>query len=154
MAQAEIGTVDKCTKTILQIIHILEDLNIYDNYHDGPVTIFNDNSACVQWSHTTTTTGLQYIQMRKKAIRESVLQDCTIEVQNVGQKKNTYDIFTKEDRDVKHFQECHDALCSTPPVKPYSSVNPTDSPLLELCSKGGSVLCQAVRLSPTITMES
>jgi len=150
-AQAEIGAVDECTKTILQIIHILEDLNIYDNYHDGPVTIFNDNSACVQWSHNMTTKGLRYIQMRENAVRESV-QNRTIEVQHVGGKKNPSDIFTKEDRDVTHFQECRDALCSTPPVKPSSSVNPTDLPLLELRSKGGAV-CQAVRPGPTVTME-
>ena len=87
-----------------------------------------------------TTKGLRYIQMRENAVRESV-QDRTIEVQHVGGKKNPSDIFTKEDRDVTHFQECRDALCSTPPVKPSScSVNPTDLPLLELRSKGGCCL--------------
>ena len=68
-----------------------------------------------------TTKGLRYIQMRENAVRESV-QDRTIKVDHVGGKKNPTDIFTKEDRDISHFQGCRDALCSTPPVNPSTSV--------------------------------
>ena len=37
-----------------------------------------------------------------------------INVQHVGGKKNPSDIFTKEDRDIMHYEQCRDTLCSTP----------------------------------------
>ena len=152
-AQAEIGAVDECAKSIQHIINILKDLSLFNNYHTGPITIYNDNLACVQWSHNMTTKGLRYIQICENAVRELVQARTSIQVKHVAGKNNCSDIFTKEDRDITHFQQCRDSLCSAPPVNPTSPAN-QNSPLLELCSKGGSVLCQAVHLSPTITMES
>ena len=113
-AQAEIGAVDECTKTIQQIKNILEDLNQFQHYTSGPITIYNDNSACVQWSHNMTTKGLRYVQMRENAVRELV-QNKTIQVRHIGGKQNSSDIFTKEDREITHFQSCVNSLCSTPP---------------------------------------
>ena len=117
-AQAEIGAVDECTKTILEIINILKDLQKFDDFHNGPITIYNDNAACVQWSQNMTTKGLRYIQMRENTVRESV-QDGTITVKHVGGKHNPSDIFTKEDRDTDQFEVCRDALCTAPPVQPF-----------------------------------
>ena len=94
--QAKIGAVDECTKAILQIKNIPNDLKLFDRFHKGPITIYNDNQACVQWSHKMTTKGLCYIQMQENAVRESV-QDRTITVDHIGGKKNPTDIFTKED---------------------------------------------------------
>ena len=114
-AQAEIGAVDDCTKTIQHIINILTDLNLLKMFQNGPIPIYNDNAACVQWSHNMTTKGLRYIQMRENAVREQILER-TINVQHVGGKKNPSDIFTKEDRDITHYEQCRDTLCSTPPT--------------------------------------
>ena len=53
--------------------------------------------------------------MRENAVREQILER-TINVQHVGGKKNPWDIFTKEDRDITHYEQCRDTLCSTPPT--------------------------------------
>ena len=135
-AHAEIGAVDECTKSILYLINILKDLNLFDRFHKGPVQIYNDNAATVQWSHNMTTKGLRYIQMRENAVRESI-QEGTVDVNHIGGKRNPSDIFTKEERDILHFQSCRDVLCSTPPD--YNpDLNEKHSPShLELRSKGG-----------------
>ena len=114
-ADSEIGAVDECTKVLQQLINVLKDLNLYDNViNHQPLQIYNDNSATVQWSHNMTTKGLRYIQIRENAVRENV-QANVIDVHHIGGKLNPSDIFTKEDRDVDHFQKCANALCSTPP---------------------------------------
>ena len=60
-AQAEIGAIDECTKTIQHIINILQDLNLAHIYCNRPIHIYNDNAAAVQWSHNMTTNkGLGY----------------------------------------------------------------------------------------------
>ena len=91
-AQAEIGAVDECTKTIIQIKNILTDLTLFEHYTTGSITIYNDNQACVQWSHNMTTKGLRYIQMRENAVCESV-QDNTITVKQ----KKTETLHTTKD---------------------------------------------------------
>ena len=93
-AQAEIGAVDECAKSIQHIINILKDLSLFNNYHTGPITIYNDNSACVQWSHNMTTKGLRYIQICENAVRELV-QARTIQVKHVAGKNNCSDILPK-----------------------------------------------------------
>ena len=58
-ADAEVGSVDECTKTLQQIGNILKDLNIHDKIvKNQPLQIYNDNEATVQWSHNMTTKGL------------------------------------------------------------------------------------------------
>ena len=69
-----------------------------------------------------TTKGLRYLQIRKNTVRECV-QSGLISVKHVGGKTNPLDIFTKEDKDILHFEQCRDALCSEPP----SSATITDS---------------------------
>ena len=114
-ADAEVGSVDECTKTIQQLINVIKDLSLYDRIiNKQPLQIYNDNAATVQWSHNMTTKGLRYIQIRENAVRENV-QNNVINVQHIGGKLNPSDIFTKEDRDINHFQECVNALCSNPP---------------------------------------
>ena len=119
-ADAEVGAVDECTKTLQQTINILKDLNLYAKViQNQPLQIYNDNAATVQWSHFMTTKGLRYIQIRENAVRENV-QAKVIDVQYIGGKINPSDIFTKEDRDIGHFQQCTNALCSTPPMENMS----------------------------------
>ena len=114
-ADAEVGSVDECTKTLQHIGNILKDLDVHDKIvKNQPFKIYNDNAAAVQWSHNMTTKGLRYIQIRENAVRENV-QAKVVDVQHIGGKLNPSDIFTKEDRDINHFEACVDALCSTPP---------------------------------------
>ena len=69
----------------------------------NPTTIYNDNTACVSWSHSLSTKGLRHIQIRENAIREEV-QAGHIEVKHIAGAINISDIYTKEDKDVSHYQ--------------------------------------------------
>ena len=142
-AEAEIGSVDECTKTLQQIRNILQDLILFKTCHNGPITIYNDNSAAVQWAHNMTTKGLRYIQMRENAVREQVAAKF-VQVEHVAGKRNPSDIFTKEDRDPSHFLECRDTLCAEPPppiINPCPSsqrqTDDTSSFSMLHASKGG-----------------
>ena len=101
-AEAEIGSVDECTKTLQQIRNILQDLILFETCHNGPITIYNDNSAAVQWAHNMTTKGLRYIQICENAVREQVAAKF-VQVEHVAGKRNPSDIFTKEESDPSHF---------------------------------------------------
>ena len=142
-AEAEIGAVDECTKTLQQIRNILQDLSLFKIYHNGPITIYNDNSAAVQWSHNMSTKGLRYIQMRENAVREQVANKF-VQVEQIAGKRNPSDIFTKEDRDPSHYIECRNALCAKPPSSnlkpcPNSQRQPDDTSSISMlhASKGG-----------------
>ena len=102
-AEAEIYATDECTKFIQHLRHILEELGLADEIMPGPTTIYNDNAACVAWSHSLSTKGLRHIQIRENAVRESV-QSGHIEVKHIAGILNISDIFTKEDKDTQHYQ--------------------------------------------------
>ena len=102
-AEAEIYATDECTKFILHLRHILEELGLADELMPSPTTVYNDNAACVAWSHALTTKGLRHVQIRENAIREAV-QLGIIQVRHIGGTINLSDLFTKEDKDVSHFQ--------------------------------------------------
>ena len=122
-AHAEIGAVDDCTKTIQHIRNLLTDLNMFQKFTKGPITIYNDNQATVQWSHNMTTKGLRYIQIRENAVREQV-QAQLIQVKHIGGIHNSSDIFTKEDKDITHYLHCRDSVQKSPPdqSETYSSI--------------------------------
>ena len=61
------------------------------------------------------TKGLRYVQIRENAVRESI-QDEIIDVEHIGGKLNPSDIFTKEDKDIEHFEKCRNTMCSSPPM--------------------------------------
>jgi hypothetical protein len=71
---------------------------------DKPTLIYNDNEACVKWSHNMTSKAAQHIELCKNSICEWV-QDKTISVKHVAGKTNPADNFTREMRDGVHF--CH-----------------------------------------------
>jgi deoxyuridine 5'-triphosphate nucleotidohydrolase len=108
-AEAEIYATDECTKQLIQLSFILDDLPISLPIMTLPSIIYNDNSACVCWSKATTTKGLRYVQIRENAIRESVESDF-ISVRHIEGKVNLADIFTKEDRDAEHFISIRDLI--------------------------------------------
>jgi hypothetical protein len=63
-----------------------------------PTILFNDNKACVRWSHNMTSKAARHIELCKNSVREWV-QDKTILVKHVDGKTNPANIFTKEMRD-------------------------------------------------------
>ena len=116
--ESEIGAVDECTKALKHITNILKDLQLFHKYVKGPITIFNDNAATVQWSENMTSRGLCYIQIRENAVREEV-QAGNITVEHIQGKHNVSDMFTKEDRDdVNHFCAVRNAVCTKVPKIP------------------------------------
>ncbi len=110
-AEAEIYATDECAKCLQHLLHIADGLNLTDSIIDSPTIIYNDNSACVQWSRNTTTKGLRHIQIRENAVRELV-QSGFITVKHIEGKVNLSDMFTKEDKDAEHFIGIRDVVLS------------------------------------------
>ena len=106
-AEAEIYATDEAVKNILHLQHLRHDLQYPNPY--CPITIFNDNNACVVWAHKKTTKGLRHLQMRENGVRENV-QNNRVHIKHIRGDINPADIFTKEDRDTSHFQRICDIL--------------------------------------------
>ena len=101
-AEAEIYAVDECTKYLLYLKQIIEGLDLQEELMPSFTKIYNDNNAAVCWSKNSTTKGLRHVQIRENAVRESVLSQF-IKVLHIAGKINLADMFTKEDKDAKHF---------------------------------------------------
>jgi hypothetical protein len=65
--------------------------------------LYNDNEACIKWSHNLTTKENRHIEHRKNATRKWA-KDGSITITHVSGKCNPSDIFTKEIHDGAHFQ--------------------------------------------------
>lgn len=103
---------DECTKFLLQLHYIIDGLELTDKLMKPPtIIIYNNNAACVAWSHNSTTKGLRHIQIRENAVRESV-QDNFIKADHMKGKLNLSDMFTKEDKDTIHFLTIRDVVLS------------------------------------------
>jgi hypothetical protein len=70
----------------------------------SPMLLYNENDACVKWSHNMTSKAACHIELRENSIWEWV-QDKTLNVVHVAGKVNPTNIFTKEMKDSAHF--CH-----------------------------------------------
>jgi len=88
---------------------LLDFLEVRQIFMPGTTIIFNDNSACVNWSKRCTTKGLRHIQMRENHVRENV-ENKFVTIQHIGGKLNLADLFTKEMKDVTHFVELRDLM--------------------------------------------
>ena len=78
---------------------------------DGSSAIYNDNEACVAWSHNMTSKAVRHMELRENSIREWV-QDGSISVSHVSGKCNPADIFTKEMKDGAQFRRLRDSFIS------------------------------------------
>jgi hypothetical protein len=78
---------------------------------EEPTVLFNDNEACVRWSHNMTSKAARHIELRKNSVREWV-QDKSVSVKHVAGRTNPADIFTKEMRDGAHFHRLRDLFMS------------------------------------------
>ena len=65
-----------------------------------------------------TTEGLRYIQIRENTVRESVA-NAFIKLHHIAGKVNIADLFTKEDRDTKHFLSIRDIITKEVPKQTY-----------------------------------
>ena len=81
-----------------------------------------------------TTKSLRYIQIRENAVRESI-KTGTIDIKHIGGKTNPSDIFTKKDRDINHFIQCRDTLCSAPPAHYTSATQINTTHCTDLSSR-------------------
>ena len=113
-AEAEIVATDECVKFLLHLRNVCDDLNIQSILSPGPITVYNDNAACIKWSRNMTMKGLRYIQIRENAVREAV-QAKIIHLQHIDGKINIADLFTKEDKDTAHFVSIRDILVQDVP---------------------------------------
>ncbi len=76
-----------------------------------PTLLYNDNDACVKWSHNMTSKAARHIELHENLVREWV-QDKSLAVKHVSGKINPLDIFTKEMRDGTHFRQLRDLFMS------------------------------------------
>jgi deoxyuridine 5'-triphosphate nucleotidohydrolase len=120
-AEAEIYATDECTKCLLNLHQIVDGLDLTNDIMTSPTTIYNDNSACVNWTKNMTTKGLRHIQIRENSVRESY-QNGFIIVEHIPGKKNLSDMFTKEDKDNIHFIEIRNEVMTD-----RHSLNPNNS---------------------------
>jgi hypothetical protein len=69
---------------------------------DHPTVIYNNNNACVKWSHNMTPKAARHIELRENLVPEWVLNKILL-VKHIAGKVNPEDIFTKEMCDGTHF---------------------------------------------------
>ena len=117
-AEAEIYATDECCKDIIYLSQIIQDLHLQDDLTKDTIHIYNDNMACVQWTHNKTTRNIRHIQLRENDVREAIQQGL-VDVTHVAGKDNMADIFTKEDRDVAHYIRMRNILISLPPTSQH-----------------------------------
>jgi hypothetical protein len=110
--EAEICATNEIWKLVVSLRHLAKSVrksgqDISDTLSQSP--IYNDNQACVQWSHNMTTKQFRHMKMRKNTVVEWV-QDSSLKVLHVKGKTNPANIFTKEVRDGAHFQRLQDSF--------------------------------------------
>ncbi len=74
-----------------------------------PSPLYNDNAACIQWSHNMTSKKIRHMELRKNFVREWV-ENKTLNVFHVSGRVNPTDIFTKEMQDGAHFRRLQDSF--------------------------------------------
>ena len=119
-AEAEIYATDECVKNIQQLNNIRCDLKLPHAMNTTP--IYNDNNACVLWSHNCTSKGLRHIQIRENAVREAV-QSKTISLTHIAGDINVSDILTKEDKDTQHYLTLRNLLLKKVPTHNNRSIS-------------------------------
>ncbi len=110
-AEAEIYATDECVRFLLELVQLVDFLGFKDVFMPGTNIVYNDNSACVNWSKSCITKGLRHIQMHENCIRENIASNFIL-VCHVDGKLNLADIFTKEMKDTGHFVELRDVIMS------------------------------------------
>jgi hypothetical protein len=110
--EPKICATNKAFKSVVGMRHLAESVrssgyDILDTLTPSP--LYNDNAACIQWSHNITSKKIRHMELRKNLVREWV-QDITLNVLHVSGRVNPADIFTKEMRDRAHFWRLQDSF--------------------------------------------
>ena len=114
---AEIWATSEATSTVMDVIHLLRRLDLYDLFFpaSAPVVIYNDNKGCVDWSKGTATKSHRHIHMRENNIHEHIA-DGHITVSRIPGHDNLADILTKEMKDSPHFIVLRDSFMTSCPI--------------------------------------
>jgi len=112
-AEAEIYATDHCVRDILYLRNIMTDLNLLDETFATKTPVYNDNMACVMWSQSKTNKRMRHMQIPENGVRENIKM---LDIKHIEGKINPSDIFTKEDKDIAHFQTLRDTIVK-PPLK-------------------------------------
>lgn len=110
--EAEIRATNEASKLTVAIRNVasgLADVGYPIDDASAPTTMFNDNEACVKWSHNMTMKATRHMEQRETSVREWV-QDKTLNVYHVKGTCNPADIFTKEMKDGVHFRRLRDSF--------------------------------------------
>ena len=99
-AEAEIYANDECVRELTYIKKLFKDLDLEKTFIKGPTKVFNDNSACFQWTKNRTTRSIRHIQLRDNAVREEFRKK-KIDVIHIKGENNIAYIFTKEDKHLR-----------------------------------------------------
>jgi hypothetical protein len=103
--EAEIRATNVASKSVVGMRHLAEGVRLsgYDITDTlTPSPLYNDNAACIQWSHNMTSKKIRHMELQENSVREWV-QDKVLNVLHVQGRVNPADIFTKEMRDGAHF---------------------------------------------------
>ena len=73
-AEAEIYATDRCTKNILYLMYIINDIGLTKKLVQTAVHIQNDNEVCESWSKSMAAKGFCHVHIYKNATREKVNQ--------------------------------------------------------------------------------
>jgi hypothetical protein len=110
--EAEIRATNEASKLTVALRNLVSDLAARGypiSDAASTTTVFNDNEACVKWSHNMTTKQTRHMEQRENSVREWV-QERTIAVRHVSGKCNPADLFTKEMKDGAHFRRLRDSF--------------------------------------------
>ena len=105
--EAEIEATNRCVTDLVSVKKRAADLDMADAQLTTP--IYNDNQACVQWSHSLTTKGVKHINLKENMVREAH-QAKRVNVAHIPGVINSSDIFTKEIKDAAHFRRLRDSM--------------------------------------------
>ena len=106
---------DECVRELTYLRKIYTDLGLLQTFFSKPISVRNDNMACVQWCKNRTTRTIRHIQLRDNAVRENI-QNKRVHIDHIPGSSNIADIFTKEDRDKSQFVTLRDKILF-PPIK-------------------------------------
>jgi hypothetical protein len=112
--EAEIRATNATSKKVVAFRHLCTSMcKAGHSLSDAtqPTLLYNDNDACVKWSHNMTSKSARHIELRENSVREWV-QNKSLAVKHIAGKINPSDIFTKEMRDGTHFRRLRDSFMS------------------------------------------
>jgi hypothetical protein len=98
--EAEIKSLDECTRLVQALQLVLEDLDMSDVAK--PTLIYNDNQGSVDWSKGWDNRRMRHMNIRKMAVRDA-REHREINIKHIEGEINPADILTKEHGSAEKF---------------------------------------------------